>query len=213
MEFRTTIRKKAASTAIALLLVVVATLAGPSGARAGTDPYLGEIMLFAGTFCPRGYVECNGALLPIAQNSALFAILGTTYGGDGQTNFAMPDLRGRVPIGWGQGTGLSYRTQGQPGGTESEALTILQMPQHSHSVTISLPASSAAATKGTPENNIPAVPERSVAAYTDASADKAMRSPTATVGPAGNNLPHNNMQPYLTLRYCIATVGIFPSRD
>jgi len=212
MEFHAIIRKKAVSTAIALLLAVVATMAGPSGARAGTEPYLGEIMLFAGTYCPSGYAECNGALLPIAQYQVLFAIIGTTYGGDGLTTFAMPDLRGRVPIGWGQGPGLSYHTQGQPGGTESEALTILQMPAHSHSVTISLPASSTAATKGTPENNIPAVPERSVAAYTDASADKAMRSPTATVGPAGNNLPHNNMQPYLTLRYCIATVGIFPSR-
>ncbi|RII31236.1 MAG: phage tail protein [Geobacter sp.] len=188
-------------------------MAGPSGARAGADPFLGEIMLFAGTFCPVGYLECNGALVPIAQNSALYAILGTTYGGDGQTNFALPDLRGRVPVGNGTGPNLSPRTLGQPGGTENETLTIFQMPQHSHSITISLPASSTAATKGTPENNIPAVPERSVAAYTDASADKAMRSPTATVGFAGNNLPHNNMPPYLTLRYCIATQGIFPTRD
>ena len=212
MELCAIIRKKAALIAAALLLTVSVIVTGPSGARAGDGDYIGEIMLFAGTFCPQYYMECNGALLSIAQNQALFSILGTTYGGNGTTNFALPDLRGRTPIGYGQGTGLSNRTLGQSGGTENETLLLSQMPQHNHSITISLPASSAAATKGTPENNIPAVPERSIAAYTDASADKAMRSPTATAGISGGSQPHNNMQPYLTLRYCIATQGLYPTR-
>jgi microcystin-dependent protein len=206
------IRKKLVAAVVTLSLSVSALLAVPSGARAGDGDYIGEIMLFAGTFCPRYYQECDGRLLPIAQYQALFALVSTTYGGNGQTTFALPDLRGRVPIGQGQGAGLTYRNQGELAGTENETLLSSQMPQHNHTVTINQPASTTAATKGTPENNIPAVPERSVAAYTDAAADKYMRAPSVSVGISGSNQPHNNMQPYLTLRYCIATDGIFPSR-
>lgn len=206
------IRTKVAVAAVTLSLAMGATLAGPSGARAGDGDYIGQIIMFAGQFCPQYYVECNGALLSIQQNTALFSLLGTAFGGNGQTTFAVPDLRGRVPMGYGAGPGLTPRSVGQSGGTEYETLTTPQIPQHNHTATISQPASSAAATKGTPAGNIPAVPERSIAVYSDVAADVTMRAPTINVGLAGAGQPHNNMPPYVTIRYCICTMGIYPSR-
>src|SRR5437879_11862971 len=100
-----------------------------------STPLLGSIIMFAGNFAPRGWALCNGQILPIAQNTALFSILGTTYGGNGQTTFALPDLRGRVPVGSGQGPGLSNYDLGQQGGSESETLTVNQMPEHTHAIT------------------------------------------------------------------------------
>lgn len=213
MKLYARIRSKAVLAVVTLSLALGASLAGPSGAQAGMDPFIGEIMLFAGNYCPRGYMLCNGALLPIAQYQALFSIIGTYYGGNGQTTFALPDLRSRVPVGYGQGVGLTLRNIGQTGGTENETLNPLQIPQHTHAITVTQPASTAAATKGTPAGTIPAVPERSVAAYTDAAADTALRAPTATASVNNGGQPHNNMPPFLTLQYCIAVEGLYPSRN
>jgi len=175
-------------------------------AYAGTDPFIGEVQWFAGNFAPRGWALCDGQLLSIIQNPALFSILGTTYGGDGSTTFALPNVRGRVMIHAGTGPGLTRRNLGDMGGTETETLTTAQMPDHTHT----LRASSGAATAIAPGGNVLASPGRtrlydSGTANVDMSAD----SITAT----GGNASHNNMQPYTTLNCIIALVGVLPSRD
>lgn len=169
-------------------------------------PYLGTIMLFGGNFAPRGWVFCNGQLLSIANDSALFALLGTTYGGDGQTTFAVPDLRSRVPIHQGQGPGLSNYIMGQQAGTETVTLTSNQIPSHTHAVGVS----SSDASTGTPSPSV----TLGVAAgeiYIADAADGAMNA--QSIGLAGGSQPHDNLQPYLALNYVIATEGIFPSRN
>ncbi|MDQ3898292.1 MAG: tail fiber protein [Actinomycetota bacterium] len=168
-----------------------------------SEPFLGEIMMFAGNFAPRGWAMCNGQILPIAQNTALFSILGTTYGGNGQTTFALPDLRGRVPMHFGQGPGLSARTLGEQGGEESVTLIQAQLPQHSHTAN----ATSADATSSKPDGAVPA----SGGAYAPAS-DGTTMSPGFITG-GGGNQPHDNMQPYLAINFVIALEGIFPSRN
>ncbi len=164
------------------------------------EPFIGQIILFAGNFAPRGYALCAGQLLPIAQNTALFSILGTTYGGNGQTTFALPDLRGRVPIGPGQGPGLSNHDLGEVSGEESHTLTVGELPQHSHLPQVANGGQTTnRAAGGVPANG---------GVYS--TSPNASGAPT---GPAGNNQPHNNLQPYLGLNYCIALEGIFPSRN
>lgn len=167
------------------------------------DPFLGEITLFAGNFAPRGWAFCDGSLLSIAQNTALFSLLGTIYGGNGQTTFALPDLRGRAPIHAGRGPGLSDRSQGETGGTEQNILTIQQMPSHGHSLNSKEEANSDNASgtfiAGTGANSF------------GTTADKQM-SPAA-VGSVGGNQPINNMQPYLAINFIIALEGIYPSRN
>jgi microcystin-dependent protein len=169
------------------------------------DPFVGEIRMFGFNFAPQGWAMCNGQLLPISQNTALFALIGTYYGGDGQTNFALPNLQSRVAIHQGQGPGLSLYEIGQASGTEAVTLIQNQMPQHSHSVS----ASSAPATSGRPAN---AVPARSPDDIYGASSDGTTMSSTM-IGTAGGSQPHTNIQPYLTLNFCIALNGIFPSRN
>jgi microcystin-dependent protein len=165
------------------------------------EPFLGQILLFAGNFAPSGWALCNGQLLSIQQNTALFSILGTTYGGNGQTNFALPDLRGRAPIHMGQGPGLSNYPEGEVGGVESVTLIASQMPAHTHAQ----PAT--AADEGTNRPNA-AVPARGgvYAATSDGSA----LAPTSA---AGGSQPHENRPPFLVMNYCIALQGIFPSRN
>ncbi len=170
------------------------------------EPFIGQIILFAGNFPPRGYATCDGQLLAIAQNSALFSILGTMYGGNGTTNFALPDLRGRVPIHMGQGPGLSVYFEGQTGGEENHTLIQTEMPIHNHAVTVA--ASSAAAGVARPSG---AVPAGGNFYQQVGSADGALGG--VNCGPAGGNIPHNNMQPYLVINYCIALQGIFPPRN
>lgn len=174
------------------------------------EPYLGEISLFAGNFAPRGWAFCNGQLLAISQNTALFSILGTTYGGNGQTTFALPDLRGRAPLSAGQGPGLSDYQLGEAGGQETVTLLSAQIPAHTHS----LNAFNDKGDQSLPGNNVPAVVVDSsngtANAYTASSANTVM-SPTA-IGATGGNQPHENRQPYLALNYIIALEGIFPSR-
>lgn len=173
------------------------------------EPYIGQVSLFAGTFAPRNYAFCNGALLPIQQYTALFSLLGTTYGGDGRTTFALPDLRGRVPIGAGQGPGLSTRSLGQSGGVETVTLLQGQMPPHTHQL---LATTSAGSLPG-PTNAMLATPAQvggSNALYVAGGAPVAMLQ---TIGIAGGSQPHNNLMPYLVINYIIALVGVFPSFD
>jgi microcystin-dependent protein len=173
-----------------------------------TEAYIGSIVLFAGNFAPRGWAFCQGQLLPIAQNSALFSILGTTYGGNGQTTFALPDLRGRAPIGTGQGPGLTNVALGQQAGSESVTLTVSQMPAHNHLVA----CDAAAADNAVPTNNYPGNPGSLSGATLYGP------TPTATMGPAmisaaGGSQPFSVQQPYLGLNYIICLEGIFPSRN
>jgi microcystin-dependent protein len=168
------------------------------------DPYLGEIRLFAGNFAPRGWALCQGQTLSIAQNAALFSLLGTTYGGNGQTTFNLPDLRGRTPIGFGQGPGLSNRDLGQQGGVESVTLTINEMPTHSHSIAVS----DKTATSREPAGKVLAK-VWSGAAYREGSPTVLLS--LVSIEATGGNQPHENMQPFLGLNYIIALQGIFPS--
>ena len=173
-------------------------------ARADTLPYLGEIMLIAGGYAPRGWALCNGQLLPINQNQALFSLLGTTYGGNGQTTFALPDLRDRVPIHFGDGPGLTVRALGERSGESAHTLTVAEIPAHTHLVR----ASSALATSVTPAGMYAARNPAAYAQYVVASPDVVM---TAT-GATGGNQAHENLQPCLGLNFCIALQGVFPSQ-
>jgi microcystin-dependent protein len=174
-----------------------------------TEPYLGEIRIFSyARGAPLGWQLCDGSLLPISQYDALFALISNIYGGDGQTTFAVPDLRGRLPIHQGQGSGggLSNYSLGQIGGSETVTLTVDQMAAHSHLVV----ASTAAGTTNSPAGKVPAtVANEPFYATIDASA-KPYALPAATIGTAGGNAGHENSGPTLTLNYCIAWQGIFP---
>ncbi len=162
------------------------------------EPFLSEIRMMSFTFPPRGWALCNGQLLPINQNQALFSLLGTTYGGDGRVNFALPDLRGRVPIHVGYG-----HTLGERGGEQAHTLSIAEIPTHTHS----LQASQSEATVPSPIGAIPATsPDAGYAAPTDLDAMNA-----TALTRVGGSQAHLNMQPFLTLSYCIALQGIFPS--
>ena len=170
------------------------------------EPFLGQISMFAFNFPPKGWAFCNGQTLPIAQNQALFAILGTTYGGNGQTTFQLPNLQSRTPLGVGQGLGLSSYVLGQVGGAESHALTVNELPLHNHFL-----QASGAAAAGTPAANSEFTAQANVQMYRSGNATTPL-NPTSIV-PAGGNQPHFNVQPCLTVVFCIALVGIFPSRN
>jgi len=180
-------------------------LSMPMAANAGMEPFIGEVQWFAGNFAPRGWALCDGQLLPINQHQALFSILGTTYGGDGRTTFALPDVRGRALVHAGNGPGLTERRLGSKGGEESVTLTTAQIPEHSHA----LKASSASATTSSPEGTVLAKTGRS-SIYAD-TADTTMSS--AAIASSGGGQAHNNMQPYNTLNCIIALQGLFPSRN
>ncbi len=177
------------------------------------EPFIGQIIIFAGNFQIRGYAFCNGQILSIAQNTALFSILGTTYGGNGQTTFALPNLQSRVPVHFGQGPGLSPYSLGEQSGSETVTLTSQQMPIHNHLVNANEGNGSAQAPAGGfPSAGI--VPSSSNAAVSNYrnSTDGTTLAATA-IGNAGGNQPHNNIQPYLALNFLIALQGIFPSRN
>ncbi len=207
------------STAAAggLLAGLGPALLGARPARAGTleyamDPYLGEIVLIPRYFkpgsaapgIPVGWLPCDGALLSIRQYLGLYSLLGITYGGDGQTTFALPDLRGRVPLGAGAGPGLTPRSLGSRGGAEGVALTVDQLPTHPNQ-----PAASAGlGTTATPTAAYPANGGAGAALYAAAATPQA----TQPSAPLGGGQAHNNLQPYLALNYVIALYGIYPSR-
>ena len=175
------------------------------------DPFVGEIRIFAGNFPPRGWAFCEGQLLPISQNTALFSLLGTYYGGDGKTTFALPNLQGTAPISAGQGPGLTDRVVGETGGETTVTLITSELPAHTHTVN----ASSNASAGSDPTNSVWAVGGQTRGGVPLYSANG---SPPATmnvgaVTPVGNSLPHNNMPPYLALNFIIALQGIFPPRS
>lgn len=172
-----------------------------------SEPFIGQVILFGGNFAPRGWAFCAGQIMSIAQNTALFSILGTTYGGNGTTTFALPDLRGRVPVGPGQGPGLSNYDLGQVGGTETNTLLISQMPMHNHLLT----ASNQPADQASPQGNFLATePTGSTAIYHTGPAAETLNPSAITL--TGGSQPVNNLQPYLGLNYIIALEGIYPSR-
>ena len=178
------------------------------------SPFLGEICMFGCNFAPRGWAFCSGQLLSISQNSALFALVGTIYGGDGQSTFALPDLRGRVPVGQFQGPGLPSVVLGEMSGELNHTLISAEIPAHSHTVTLQLNASGSPGTSSSPAGNFPAVQPAGYSGY--ASTSGATMSGTAaqvTVGAAGGSQAHNNRMPSLGINYCIALEGIFPSRN
>ena len=189
--------------------VMVILFGIPSTALAGSEPFVGEIMMTGANFCPRGWANLDGQLLPINQNQALFSLLGTTYGGDGRTTFGLPDLRGRVPLHVGQGVGLTNRSQGSKSGTEKHALTTSEMPKHQHA----LYASKGNGSQPVPTGNLLAHQSRKTPIYATAKAGGLTPMNKTAVGPMGNSQSHNNMQPYLALRFCIALQGVYPSRN
>ena len=170
------------------------------------DPYLGEIRIFAGNFAPRGWALCNGQILSIAQNTALFSLLGTMYGGNGQTTFALPDLRGRVPLHFGQGPGLTPRTEGEVSGSATVTLTTGEMPSHNHGAN----GNQAPGNSPSPAGRYWAMSSRRDTPY--ASSTNVPMQPQA-LDITGNGQPHDNMQPYLTLNFIIALQGIYPPRS
>ncbi len=180
-----------------------------------SNPFLGEIRMFGGTFAPAGWAFCNGQLIAISQNSALFALLGTTYGGNGQTTFGLPDLRGRVPMGQGQAPGLSYRNLGEITGTENVTLLSTNLPAHTHTVSLSSPATTSLGTLMEPgPSAIPAASKQRNAQYaSSASANTQLPVSTGNTASAGNNIPFSVMQPSLAVSFIIALEGIFPSRN
>jgi len=169
-----------------------------------SDPFIGEIRMLAGNFAPRGWAFCEGQLISIAQNTALFSLLGTQYGGNGSSTFGLPDLRGRVPISQGQGPGRSLASMGDRFGTETETLTAAQMPLHGHAEQAS---ASTASTAAGPSG---ALANAGVSLYgAEPNVDRAAAAVTAT----GGGQAHNNMAPFLALSFIIALQGIYPSRN
>lgn len=169
--------------------------------------FIGTITMVGFNFPPVGWEPCDGRLLPISQYDALYALIGTTYGGDGQTTFALPDLRGRVPLHLGQGPGLNNRTIGTMAGTETVALTVNQIPQHMHSTPGSGPASNLPATHTDPAGHVFAVPVDGSNAY---AASNGGVIGAVNSGVSGNGAAHNNLQPYLGINFIMAVEGIFP---
>jgi len=172
------------------------------------DPFVAEIRIFPFNFAPRGWAFCNGQLMPISQNTALFSLLGTTYGGDGRSNFALPNLQGSAPMHPGQGPGLSLHDLGETSGSDTVTLLAAELPSHSHAFR--------ADTVDPADTNVPS-PSASLAVSTGGT----LYQTTATAGarladqaltPAGGGQPHNNLMPYLTVNFCIALQGVFPPR-
>lgn len=178
------------------------------------DPFVAEIRHFAFNFAPQGWAFCNGQLLPLSQNTALFSLLGTTYGGDGRSTFALPNLQGRIPVHAGQGPGLSVWDLGQQQGADTVTLPDSQMPIHNHS----LMAAASDATLADPSNaalargNYAAGTAKGAVAMYQTASPNAVLAPDA-LAPAGASQPHNNLMPYCVLNYCIALQGVFPPRS
>ena len=173
-----------------------------------SEPFVGEIRMFAGNFAPRGWAFCDGQLLAVSQNDALFSLLGTIYGGDGRTTFGLPDLRGRIPIHAGTGPGLSPRRLGAKGGSEKETLTVNQMPSHSHRMN----ASNALADQANPTSDRLVSESRGFDLYSGTTAVAGTNMSSDTISRVGGSRSHTNLMPFLCIHFIIALVGIYPSR-
>jgi microcystin-dependent protein len=182
-----------------------------------STPFLGEIRIMSFNFAPKGWTMCNGQLLPINQNQALFSLLGTVYGGNGQTNFGLPNLQGRVPLHFGQAPGGSPFNIGQVGGEYNHTLISTEMPAHIHAMNVSDSGALQNATGRSPAGHSPAQavaatsPVSPVSIYGTGAPTEAFAG--TAISPVGGGQPHNNQQPLLVLNCCIALVGIFPSRN
>jgi len=178
------------------------------------EGYIAEIRLFAGNFAPRNWAFCAGQILAISQNTALFSLLGTTYGGNGQTTFALPDFRGRVAVGTGNGPGLPSMTLGQVGGEPTHTLITTEMPAHNHTVAIGA-NNAALASQSNPANNVLGAGQvpggQSINMYSNTAPNTTLSPTQSSI--TGGSQPHNNMQPYLGMNYIICLFGIFPSRN
>lgn len=171
------------------------------------DPFIAEIRMVPFNFAPKGWAFCDGQLLPLSQNTALFSLLGTTYGGNGKSNFALPDLQGRTPLQQGQGPGLSFYNMGEQGGYETISLLESEIPSHAHQVR----ATATAGDQRTPVNHYPsAAAGRGTSLYKNNPSSKISMLP---LSPSGGDQPHNNRQPYLVLNFVIALQGVFPPRS
>jgi microcystin-dependent protein len=178
-----------------------------------SSPFVAEIRIFPFNFAPKGWAFCNGQLLPLSQNTALFSLLGTTYGGDGKSTFGLPNMQGNAPMFYGQGPGLSRYFQGESGGSGTVTLLQTELPAHSHSVS----ATTAAGTVPDPNGNLFADGDWSFQGSSGKLQYYSTQAPAAQmnanmIGPAGLSFPHNNLMPYLTLNFCIALQGIYPAR-
>lgn len=174
------------------------------------DPFVAEIRIFPFNFAPTGWAQCNGQLLPLSQNTALFSLLGTMYGGDGKSTFALPDLQGAAAMFWGQGTGLSLRDQGELGGSPTVTLLTSEIPSHVHTVNAKV-----AGGQAVPTGLVWGTSSAAKAAanfYAPAAPSPVTMNPGA-LSITGSSFPHNNMPPYLTLNFCIALQGVFPPRS
>ncbi|MGO0063383.1 phage tail protein [Brevibacillus fluminis] len=169
-----------------------------------SQPYIGEIRMFGGTFAPSGWMKCEGQLLPISEYEELFSLIRTTYGGDGQETFALPDLRGRVPIHWGSGGGDNY-SLGQMGGVENVTLTVSQIPAHTHT-----PIASTKAGQSSPSGSLWAT--LPLSAYQTDTANLQQMNVSA-IDPVGGSQPHDNMMPYLSVNFIISLFGIYPNSN
>ncbi|HKE26039.1 MAG TPA: tail fiber protein [Bryobacteraceae bacterium] len=175
-----------------------------------SNPFLAEIRIFTGNFAPKGWAQCGGQLMPISQNTALFSLLGTTYGGNGTSNFALPNLQGRAPMQAGQGPGLTLRDLGETGGEQTVTLLPTQMPAHSHSA-----SAGAASDANTPVSNTwgTGTKGHEIALYAPYTSQTAVQMNSFALSVAGGGLPHNNLQPFLGLTFIIALQGVFPARS
>lgn len=189
-------------TSVILLIILFALFTGSSYGQ--QEGFIGEVKMFAGNFAPRGWAFCEGQLLSISQYQALFSILGTTYGGDGRTTFALPDLRGRVAIHPGTGPGLSPKNLGQQGGSETVTLNAGQLPNHSHQ----FKTTTDQANSVNPTNSILATPNSDI--YSNKAVNFYMQN---VIGKTGGDQPHENMPPYTAINFIICIEGIFPSRN
>ena len=171
------------------------------------DPFVAEIRIFPFNFAPKGWAFCDGQLMPLSQNTALFSLLGTTYGGDGKSTFALPDLQGNSAMHPGQGQGLSLRDLGEMGGSETVTLLVSEIPAHTHAAN----AVGVLSTTAAPSTQTAIARSVNGSAFAASGGALQQLAPEA-LPPAGGSLPHNNLQPYLTLNYCIALQGVFPAR-
>jgi microcystin-dependent protein len=172
------------------------------------DPFVAEIRIYPFNFAPKGWAFCDGQILPLSQNTALFSLLGTTYGGDGKSNFALPNMQGNAPMFWGQGPGLSLHDIGEVGGSDTVSLLESEIPSHSHDMM----AIALAANRTSPVSNTFARASGGNPYIAASPLPPLVNLSDSTVAPAGGDQPHNNLMPYLTLNFCIALQGVYPPR-